>query len=248
MLGIVERDRDADRFCRVVMHRDPHSRIVELNDAFDHHLPALTAQIHLLLEPFHLRTQDGGGELRHSRIHPNKRRLIKIELLGPLVAPDIVVHTSAGVVLRTVRDQCPALTATNVLVLVEAKDANVAHRPGGLPPIGHADCLAGILNDEQIVLIGDCDDCVHVSNQVQHVDRNNGLCCTGHSGLDVDRVDGQALVDIDKNWNRTNRDHGSGRRDPGVCGYEHLVARTNLCANEGTNQRRRPAVERQRMC
>ena len=90
--------------------------------------------------------------------------------------------------LNSVAGDGPALAGGNVLGLLEAEAAQIAQRAALATLVFAQPRLAGVLNDGQVVFLGDSVNRVHVAGHAVNVNRQNGAGPFGDAALDRSRV------------------------------------------------------------
>ena len=167
--------------------------------------------------------------------------LLQLEQVEPLLHVVAVVAEAArqpGQVLVVGGDHAAFAAGGEGLVLAEAAAGDVAQRAGLLALVDAAEGLGVVLDDEQLVLLGEGVDRVHVAHVAVEVHRHDGL------GALVDqllgRLDAEAVVvevHVGEARDGAGLHDGEAGGDEGVAGHDHLVARPD--AQRG--QRRRAA-------
>lgn len=105
-------------------------------------------------------------------------------------------------------------------------------------------CLRGILDDAQPIAAGDTEDGVHVARTVYHMHRDDGAAARCQPRFQIDKVDGQRLIDLDKHRNCTNEKDRSGRGHPSIGRNQNLVAQAYATGLQRTDQTRRSTADR----
>ena len=116
--------------------------------------------------------------------------------------------------------------------MIETVRAGVADRADATSFVGQPDSLTCVFNDLEPMLASDRHDRVHVTHQIEHVNRHDRLGVGRDLPLDVFRIDRQAFVDVDDD--RDSADHQRGDRGghPRIGGNEDLVTGTYTCGCE----------------
>ena len=92
-----------------------------------------------------------------------------------------------------------------------------------------ADCLRGVLDDNEIVSFGDPHYGIHVRHLAIQVDRDDCAASIRHFRLQSGRVEVvSGPIDVDEDWSRSDAGDRARRREEGVRGCNHLVAGTDV--------------------
>ena len=119
-------------------------------------------------------------------------------------------------------DHGPAFTNIDVLEDVKAEGPGVAVRAAIALLVFHADGLAGILDNNQIVLLRNRHDRTHIGGDVDHVGGNDCAGITRDLSFDILWTDCQALADIDQNGHRPDHGGGGSSDHPGEGRDQHF--------------------------
>jgi len=86
-----------------------------------------------------------------------------------------------------VGQQCASLSAGNDLEIIKAERAGIADGSKPLTAKAAAVRLAGIFQNQQIMLPGDLHDRLHIAGETLNMYRDDGLCMLGDFLFDVFR-------------------------------------------------------------
>ena len=148
------------------------------------------------------RTQDFGGtaavvgERHHVVLAPSPIVVARVDRAG-----------DALVDLGIVGDAAAALARGDVLVVVEAVRACIANGAEHAALVSATDARARVFDDQEVVLLRDLPDRVHVAGAAPKVDRDHGSRSGSDRVLDGVWVDGQRFVDVDDHRDYAHREH-----------------------------------------
>ena len=126
---------------------------------------------------------------------------------------------------RFVDQERAALARDDVLRLVERQRRHVPDAAERTVPIAGDQPLRGILDDEQVVSIGDGHDRVHVAAHARVVDRHDGPRPRRDGRFDLRLVEVQRVrPDIDEDRRRPPQHEGIGRRHERERRHDDLVS------------------------
>ena len=126
---------------------------------------------------------------------------------------------------RVVDDQRATLAADEVLGLVEAVAAEVADGAEVLSVEGGVDPLRGVLDDEEVVFLGNGHDHIHLAGDPGVVDGDNDLGPGGDRRLDLGFINVQGVgADVHKTDGGAAQGEGVGGGDEGIGGHDDFVA------------------------
>src|SRR5450631_3412783 len=123
------------------------------------------------------------------------------------------------------RNDDPAFAGSDLLVGVKREDAGVAHGTNPTAAVLCPDGLAGILNHQQPVPLGDFENGRHLRRNSERMDGKNSPRPGRDRFFDPLWVDVQsARINVGKHWGRTFIANGVGGGDESERGNDHLVA------------------------
>jgi hypothetical protein len=244
LLGMGEDDGQTNCVVDIVVWTD-HQLGGSAREFRDHGAPLRPAAAQKSIEPLDLRSQHAGLQLGDPHVLTNEDRFVVLQIRGTDVAAHVVVHERPCVDPVVVGQYRATLTARDVLVLVEAQDARVADGADAPTAVRHTDSLCCVFDHDQVVARRNLHDCIHVTHQVDHVNRDDRPRSRRDLPLDVGRVDRERLVDFDEHRDRADSHGGSRRRNPCVGGYKHFVAGADARTDERADQGARSAVDGQ---
>ena len=153
---------------------------------------------------------------------------VEAELRVVVLLPTAVVaqHTQVLGHLRILGGHQPAVAvAAEVLAGEEAEGAGIAHAAGLLAADVGAEGLGTVLDDFEIMLVGNRLDGRHIRRLAEQVYRDDRLGLCGHGRLDLVRVDIEGLgIDIDEHRRGADVEDRLGGGDEGERGGDDLVA------------------------
>jgi len=153
------------------------------------------------------------------------------------VAADVFVHIGAA--LAVVAEDFEQLRlfgivaghhsavaeAAEVLAREEREAAVVADRADAAALVLRTDRLAGVFDDDEVVLFGDRHDRVHIGGLAEEVDRNDRLGARRHFFLDLRRIDVVGRrVDVGEDRRRADPDDCADRRKEGEGRGDDFIA------------------------
>ena len=144
-----------------------------------------------------------------------------------------MIDQSALEDLAVLRQQCAALARGDDLVIVEGEGARITDRCEALPLKGAAVTLAGILQNEEAVLLRDRHDLIHCTGEALDMHGDDRLGRLRDLSLNIVGIDRKALVDLCDHGDRTCGNHGNGGRDVGVGRDDDLVTGTDAHTDQG---------------
>ncbi len=139
-------------------------------------------------------------------------------------------------------DEQPAFAAAEVLRVVQAEGADVADGPDLAALVLRAVGLAGILDHEELVLLRDGQDRVHVGGQPLDVHGDDGLRARGDGRLELRGIHAvRPRVDVDEDRDGVLVQGAGGGGEEGERGGDDLVPRSDAARRQGHVQGRRAA-------
>ena len=156
------------------------------------------------LELAQLRPAERRGQLRHPKVEANDVRKV---LFGRVIAENrltvIENQSSTGRYVTVAGDDHPAFAGHDVLRLLEAEYAGIAHRAGPAVAPHGADGLARVLDDLQPMRVSDRGQSTHVGNVAGEVNRHDGLGPRRYGPLHRLRVDTKTMgIHVDEDGDR----------------------------------------------
>ena len=184
---------------------------------------------------------DRGSEVRHPEIEAEHLELVAgAHALVPVQAQPIGEAVVVG------RDEA-ALGGRHVLRGIQAERA-VPERARHPAAERCAMGLAGILDHDQAVAIGNRPDHVHVRDEAEQVDRADRPRPGGDGLLDLRGIDQvRVRLDVDEDRVGAGREDRVGGRREGVADRDHLVAGLEADAGEDRHQGQRAVAHRDRV-
>ena len=132
-----------------------------------------------------------------------------------------------------------ALAGRHLLVRVEGEGPRAPERPDRPASQGRADRLAGVVDQQQAVSVGDLLDRVPVGRVPEHVDDHDGLRPIGDPSLEVGGVEVVRVgLDVDEDRRGPLEEEGVGARRERERRHQDLVARTDAERLDDQVQRR----------
>ena len=125
-------------------------------------------------------------------------------------------------------EHAPFAAGGEGFVLAKTARRQMADRARLAALVGTAKRLGVVFDDDQIVLLRQLHDRVHVTDVPVKVDRNDRLGSRGDELFD--RLDADAVVvdvDVGESRDRPGLDDGKAGRDEGIAGNDHLIARSD---------------------
>src|ERR1700716_426712 len=104
------------------------------------------------------------GQLGDPHIDACKDRFVSFELVFACIAADIVIHAGAREYAIVISQNSAALSRGYVLILIETERSDVADSAAPTAFVGHSDRLASVFDDLELVLPGNCNNCIHIAN------------------------------------------------------------------------------------
>jgi hypothetical protein len=126
----------------------------------------------LLWQPFELRTQHGGLKFTQAMIESDDPVVI---FVGKTGAPRVDVALDQFHVFEGIRNDRSAFSRCNQLAGLKAECSQISHRTGAVTFPHCAVRVRAIFDDFQIVLLGDAQDFVHVSEAHAQMNGKNRL-------------------------------------------------------------------------
>jgi hypothetical protein len=166
----------------------------------------------------------------------------KAAAVGALLADDLRPLRHRGVV----HQQGAAFAGNDVLGFVEAVGAQVADAAERASLVRRHDALGRVFHHAETVRLRQGHDRVHLARHAGVVHRNDGPR-PGRDGLldpALVQVEG-VLADVDEHRHAAPQHEGIRRRDEGVRGHDHLIARLDVQQQRGHLQRRRAGMGEQ---
>ena len=130
---------------------------------------------------------------------------------------------------------------------MERKASDVAERAAETVLICRPDGLGGVLDDHQIVRLGDVEDGGHVRHPTGQMHRHDGprLCRDG--GGDLADIDILVRTDVHEHGLRAHMDNGGRARDEGVRNGDDLIPTSDPGSEQAEHQRIRAGIDHNRM-
>ena len=176
------------------------------------------------------------GKLVHAEVLPDDRALAHLHAHAQGQVPLVVVAEGPLVQPGVVGDHHAPVAGVDGLEDVEGVGAQLPDRAEAAAVVGAAEGLGRVLQEQQVVLLGDGSQAVQVAGIADHVHRQDGPRVRGDARFHVGRVQGQAVVHLGQHGNRVvedDRGHGS---DEGVAGNDDLVAGPQPRRRHGRDQ------------
>src|SRR5579883_485613 len=161
-------------------------------DRLVHHQPAPRILLDIAAHARHLAQPNGGRHLVHAEVERHEGGRFAAE--GPFAVDALVQVTAVG-------DDHGAVPRGQVLALLEAEDAQVS--PGaGVPALpGSAHRVRAVLDQEEVVLLADGGNLVHLGALAPHVRDDDSLAARADVGAQGGRIHKESVVlDVDKAW------------------------------------------------
>ncbi len=152
------------------------------------------------IQAIQLRTADGGLEFGQSVVRADHVRQIGDAVRFDQVFCMVAYQLAAQGKLVVVGYQHAAFAGVDMLVIVEAKAADVAYRADRFAFVMHARCLGCVLDDFEAVLLGQRHDRVHVAGLAENMHQHDGLSARRNDLGDGGGTDVKAIfIDVGKN-------------------------------------------------
>ena len=147
--------------------------------------------------------------------------------------------------LRLARhDHATFAVRAEVLAGIEAEAAHVAEASCTLALVLGTMCLRGILDHDQSMASGDCQDRVHLRHEAVQMDRHDRTCPGRDGSLDPGRINVQAVrVDVDEDRACTGVLYCGDRSNEGEWSRDYLVTRADARRENGKVQGTRAGVD-----
>ena len=190
---------------------------------------------------FELRQQHGGRDLvrrkRGTEIDPRVAlplAAVERAAVGPIAADDLGARREA----RVVHDERAGFSRHHVLGVMKAEHAEMAERARGLAAIGRHQRLCGVLDDDQLMLLGQGHDGRHVAGNAGIVDRNDRARPWRDRAGDLVRVDVERVgAHIDEDRSRAAQRDRIGAGHERERRHHHFVAGADIRQQRGEFER-----------
>ena len=179
----------------------------------------------LLRQAIELRAEDGGLEFSKAVIEANDAVM---ELVGEAGAAGVDVTLHQFHVLEIVGDDGSAFAGGNEFARLKTERAQIAHGAGAFALPHAAVGVGAILDDFEIVLLGDAEDLVHIGEAHAEMDGQNGFGFGGDGLLDELGVHAVGIgIDVDEHRNGIEQQNRADGSLPGIGGSEDFVTGLN---------------------
>ena len=193
-----------------------------------------------VIEPRQLMESDRGLDIRHVELEANLARLVVLEAGIRVTLPCTDAEPVKGQLLdprcegRINGGERAALDRRDVFRGVEGVRGRVSERPDRLPiPLG-TQCVGGVLDDMQPMLIPYAIDPVHVDRATGEMDGHDRPCAIRDSGLRRIQIHEAGIgLTVDEHGCRSNVLHRVRGSNEGHGRHEHLVPRAETEAAHG---------------
>ena len=199
-----------------------------------------------LVEALELAEADRGLDLGHAEVVADAA--VHVELLAlhdeeVELRLDVVAVVTDGTdlpreVLVVADDHAAFAAGREVLGLAEREAADRTDGAGLLALVHAAEALRAVLDHEEVVLLRDLHDRIHVGDHAVEVDDDDGLRLLGDRGLDLLGIEEVVRPDVDEDGERTGLDGAEGGGDERIGGADDLVTRADAERGERAVERR----------
>ncbi len=141
-----------------------------------------------------------------------------------------------------VRRNHPAFAGGEILVVLKADRARLAHRTHGAPAYARAGGLGAVLEDGDPVSVRHLQDGGHVGDRPGHVHGDDDPGAGGDAPFDVFRVEIEGFIDVGENRHGTQMHDGVDVGNPHEGRQDDFRARTHVQCGEGHGEGRASAV------
>ena len=176
------------------------------------------------VELLELTDSEGGADIVDAVVEPEPRVVEPAAAVGAALVAQ--AHKLAPRVLRVRRDDA-ALSRGHLLVRVEGEDRIDALRAEPAALVLRAERLAGVLDQDEVVLLGQRPERIELAGVAEDVHGDDALRPLGDRRLDCCRFEVHGpLVDVGEDGRRAFVDEAVRRGDERVRRRDHLVARS----------------------